>query len=234
MIVALYTLIFMIIKFIMHYQQTTIPSLRRAALSNVRSNASLNHASWGENGWPIFFCWSGLFLLSQCMVLQVPQFNVAITLSFQPVICFWRNLWTDSCSLRTRPYQKYGKGSQGAVCEGIQWKVSDWWWLLFLHKSGKWGPPKLVSVELWEEDGRRAYMCTHIYIYIYLFKHLTWFMRWWRYSTFSLCVILVFHMAQRYISAVTSCDTWKVGIWRSRSSRCFGMDSRFGAHVQLV
>lgn len=168
MIVALYTLIFMIIKFIMHYQQTTIPSLRRAALSNVRSNASLNHASWGENGWPIFFCWSGLFLLSQCMVLQVPQFNVAITLSFQPVICFWRNLWTDSCSLRTRPYQKYGKGSQGAVCEGIQWKVSDWWWLLFLHKSGKWGPPKLVSVELWEEDGRRAYMCTHIYIYIYI------------------------------------------------------------------
>lgn len=64
MIVALYTLIFMIIKFIMHYDMfyyihiiggqwpdsadddTTIPSLRRAALSNVRSNASLNHASW--------------------------------------------------------------------------------------------------------------------------------------------------------------------------------------------
>lgn len=110
----------------------------------------------GVLGWPIFFCWSGLFLLSQCMVLQVPQFNVAITLSFQPVIFFWRNLWTASCSLRTRPYQKYGKGSQGAVCEGIQWKVSEWWWLLFLHKSGKWGPPKLVSVELWEEDGRRA------------------------------------------------------------------------------
>ena len=161
----------------------------------------------------------------------------AITLSFRLVIFVWRNWWTASHSLRTRPYQQYGKGSQGAS-EGIHWKfpiVDDYPSWINL-KNGD------LAVSFGGIVGRRWKKSIHTYDYIYGVYIINKFL--YICQLLYICyVFIVYRLSCSFPlfdvgvsdgTASTSCDTWEVGIWRSRSSRCSGMDSRFGTHVQLV